>query len=287
MRLPPLYDAKEGKVAKLLRPIYGLKQSGRNWNEELNEFFIGMGFERLKSSSCTYRKGYWLIAVIYVDDIFMFSKKSSLITEAVSMISKRYEIKDLGEIHYAVGVKLDRKRNGALQLTQRAYIESTLKKYMQECRGASTPLDPGIKISKKDCLGTHEEKEEMSRVPYRELVGSLMYLAQSTRPDIAYATSKLSQYNSNPGKAHWHQAKHVLRYLRKTRNLGIIYTPENKRQIQVYCDADWAGDIDDRHSYSGVVVMIGGGHRPLAINEADLPISLHDGSRIRSIVEWS
>ena len=64
MKLPPLHNSEKGKVAKLLRPIYGLKQSGRNWNEELNEFLIKIGFERLKSSSCTYRKGHWLIAYI-------------------------------------------------------------------------------------------------------------------------------------------------------------------------------------------------------------------------------
>lgn len=184
-------------------PIYGLKQSGRNWNEELNESFVEMGFERFKSSSCTYRKGHWLVAVIYIDDIFVFSNESHLITEVIEAISKRYEIKDLGEIQHALGVKLDWKQANSVRLIQRAYIESILKKYnMQECKGVPTPLDPGIKISKKDSSKTLEEKEEMSDVPYRGLIGSLIYLAQYTRPDIAFATSKLSQYNSNPGKLH-------------------------------------------------------------------------------------
>lgn len=226
-------------MVKLLRPIYGLKQSGRNWNEELNESFIEMGFERLKSSSCTYRKGHWLVAVIYVDDIFVFSNESNSITEVIEAISKRYEVKDLGEIQHALGVKLDWRQVNSVRLTQRAYIESILKKYnMQECKGTPTPLDPRIKISKKDSPETLEEKEEMSDVPYRELIGSLMYLAQYTRPDIAFATSKLSQYNSNPGKLHWHQAKHVLRYLSKTRDFGMIYRAGGERKIQVYCDAD-------------------------------------------------
>lgn len=98
----------------------------------------------------------------------------------------------------------------------------------------------------------------MSRIPYRELIGSLMYLSQYTRPDIAFAASKLSQYNSNPGRAHWIQAKHVLRYLNKTKDLGLVYMATGDRRIQVYCDADWAGDQDDRRFYSGVVVMMGG-----------------------------
>jgi len=96
MKLPPLYDAKKGEIAKLLRPIYGLKQSGRNWNEELNEFLIKMDFKRLKLSNCIYRKRYWLILVIYVDDIFIFYKELNSITKTVEIIAKRYEIKDLG-----------------------------------------------------------------------------------------------------------------------------------------------------------------------------------------------
>jgi len=83
-----------------------------------------------------------------------------------------------------------------------------------------------------------------------------MYLSQYTRPDIAFAVSKLS-HNSNPGRIHWHQAKHVLRYLSKTKDLGLVYKTGGEQKIKIYCDADWAGDQDDRHSYSRVVVMIG------------------------------
>lgn len=119
MKLPPLYNAKEDEVAKLLRPIYGLKQSGRKWNEELNEFLTEIGFERLKSSNCTYRKGCWLILMIYVDDIFIFSKELDSITKTVKTIAKKYEIKDLGEIRYTMGVKLDREQPGTVHLTQK------------------------------------------------------------------------------------------------------------------------------------------------------------------------
>lgn len=100
-----------------------------------------------------------------MDDIFIFSKKLDLITKTVETIAKKYEIKDLGEIYYAMGVKMDRKPSGTIHLTQKAYIESILKKYnMQECRPASTSLEPGIKMSKEDCPVTHKEKEEMLRV---------------------------------------------------------------------------------------------------------------------------
>jgi len=106
---------------------------------------------------------------------------------------------------------------------------------MQDCRQASTLLELETKLSKKDCP-THEEKEDMLHVPYRELIGSLMYLSQYTRPNIAFAASKLSQYNSNPGRIHWHQAKHVLRYLSKTKDLGLVYKTGVEQKIKIYCD---------------------------------------------------
>ncbi|XP_046145611.1 secreted RxLR effector protein 161-like [Osmia bicornis bicornis] len=128
---------------------------------------------------------------------------------------------------------------------------------MTECRGAATPLDPGTKVSKRDSPKSEEARKRMSRVPYRNLIGSLMYLALHTRPDLIYAITKLSQFNSDPGEIHWHQAKHVLRYLRKTKGYRLAYVANEKPSIRIYCDADWAGDVDDRHSYSGMAMKIG------------------------------
>ncbi|XP_043262473.1 secreted RxLR effector protein 161-like [Colletes gigas] len=98
----------------------------------------------------------------------------------------------------------------------------------------------------------------MSKVPYREAIGSLMHLALFTRLDILFAVTKLSQYNENPGREHWLQVKHILRYLSKTRSYGLTYKRNNNNDINVYCDADWGNDIDDRHSFSGLIVKIAG-----------------------------
>lgn len=258
MKLPPRCESKEGSVAKLLRPIYGLKQSGRNWNKELDDFLIKQGFRRLKASGCVYISGYWTIVVIYVDDIFVFSRDLASITDLIRCTTKAYEAKDLEEISYALGVKISWNKAGGVCLSQKAYIKSILRQYnMIECRGATTPLEPGMKISKEGCPKTQEEKEKMSEVPYRRLIGSLMYLALHTRPDLIYAVTKLSQYNTDPGEAHWHQAKHVLRYLNKTKDYELTYERNEESRIKIYCDADWASDIDDRHSFSGMVMKLG------------------------------
>ncbi|KAK2577746.1 hypothetical protein KPH14_012773, partial [Odynerus spinipes] len=258
MRPPPLYKTDEGNVLRLLRPIYGLKQSGRNWNEEIDNFLASQGFKRLKTSNCVYKRDDWTIVVVYVDDLFLFAPDLKLIESAVRHITSRYEAKDLGEINQALGIKVERKGNGDIRLSQKKYIEELLKRFgMVDCRKAATPLDPSIRLSKEDAPTNERERFSMRNVPYRELIGGLMFLAQSTRPDVLYAVIKLSQYNSNPGKRHWDQAKHILRYLNGTRDYSITYRACNKPRIEVYCDADWAGDLDDRHSYSGMVLLIG------------------------------
>ncbi|XP_046143262.1 secreted RxLR effector protein 161-like [Osmia bicornis bicornis] len=125
---------------------------------------------------------------------------------------------------------------------------------MQECRGAATPLEPGLKLSK---IMPSDQLDEKRKTAYRELIGSLMYIALRSRPDILFAVTKLSQFNSCPSETHWIQAKHVLRYLSRTVDYVIRYNTNEKPEIRIFCDADWAGDQDDRHSFTGMVVMIG------------------------------
>nr|XP_034194668.1 uncharacterized protein LOC117610925 [Osmia lignaria] len=203
---PPLYEVKEGTVVRLLCPIYGLKQSGRSWNQELNDFLTD-----LKS-----------------------------VTDTVRHITERYEAKDLGEISQALEVKVERNSVGDMRLSQRLCTEAILKKYnMIDCRRASTPLDPGLRVSKRDAPTVREERALMKSVLYRELIGALMFLALYTRPDILFAVTKLSQYNSNPGKQHWLQVKHILRYLSATKDYGIVYKTGVSPKIGMHCDADW------------------------------------------------
>lgn len=104
---------------------------------------------------------------------------------------------------------------------------------------------------------TEEEVAEIKDVAYQSLIGTLMYLAVSTRPDIAHTVSVLSQYNVNPGKTHWTSAKRVLSYLQGTRNLGLCFR-KTKNNLVGYVDSDWAGDVDDRISYTGYVFKLPG-----------------------------
>ncbi|GBM31933.1 Retrovirus-related Pol polyprotein from transposon TNT 1-94 [Araneus ventricosus] len=116
---------------------------------------------------------------------------------------------------------------------------------MQDAKTVKTPLDPSVKLTKEMCPKTEAEKDEMSLYPYRSLIGSLMYLAIYTRPDICHTVRHLSQFNENPGMPHWTAAERVLKYLKGTKNRGLTFRP-TKRPLVGFADADWASDIIDR-----------------------------------------
>lgn len=164
-------------------------------------------------------------------------------------------MKDIGEAHYILGMKITRDRlNGKLWMDQELYINNVLKKFnMSDCKPVSTPVDVNQKISKELCPQTEEEIDEMKKIPYQEAIGSLMFAAQISRPDISYAVGALARYNNNPGKAHWQAVKRVMRYLKGTINYKLQFTRDSKDYIEGFSDADWAGDVDDRKSTSGYI----------------------------------
>ncbi|XP_041564465.1 secreted RxLR effector protein 161-like [Drosophila elegans] len=128
---------------------------------------------------------------------------------------------------------------------------------MENCKPVNTPINTNEKLSTEMCPKTENEKEEVSSVPYQSLIGALMWLAVSTRPDIAFAVSALSQYNTNFGKQHWIAAKRVLRYLKGTQDYCLVYKRSGKDLVG-YADADWAANIDDRRSFSGFAFKFAG-----------------------------
>lgn len=257
MRIPSMNEKEEEKIVRLLRPIYGLKQSGRNWNTILDAYLERKGFNRLKTSNCVYKRDQFTYLVTYVDDIAIFSKDAKNIDDIVKAIEEDFEARDLGELSYFLGVRITRRNNAVIELDQEAYINDLLKRFgMEECRSAATPMEPGITLSKDDAPKIETEMKEMKLRPYRELIGALNYLAQCTRPDLALVISKLSQFCSNPGERHWIEAKRVLRYLSGTKRFALTYK-NSRPDLTIWSDADWGSDLDDRKSFSGTVITMG------------------------------
>jgi len=123
---------------------------------------------------------------------------------------------------------------------------------MEKCNSTKNPADPSLPLSLSMCPQTEAEKQEMRSIPYRSLVGCLIYLSNTTRPDICYIVNRLARFLSNPGKQHWQAAKKVLRYLKGTHDLGLVY--RGKYTLSGYADASWADNVDNRRSTAGFMV---------------------------------
>lgn len=159
-----------------------------------------------------------------------------------------------------MGIKINRNKEfGTISINQERHINEMMERFgLSECKPAKTPIDVNQKISSEMSPKTEEETEEMSKIPYRECIGSLLFAAQISRPDISYAVNLLSRFCEKPGKGHWIAAKRVLRYLKGSKSFELIYGQTNN-DLTGYCDADWAGDIDNRKSTTGYLFTLNGG----------------------------
>lgn len=254
------HELYEGKVCLLQKALYGLKQSGRQWYKKLDEKLKQLNLSPLKSDPCIYmlkQGGKVILVAIYVDDLIIATNNEEKWIELKSELSKSFEMKDLGQLNFCLGIEFRQDPiTKEITMSQRKYIQNILKKFnMENSKPVTTPLNSSIKLSKEMCPKTETEKAEAEKLPYQNLVGSLMYLAVSTRPDIAHAVSVLSQYNTNYGKEHWVAAKRVLRYLRSTESIGLHYKKSDQK-LTGFADADWGANLDDRRSYTGYIFKL-------------------------------
>lgn len=192
-----------------------------------------------------------LYVFVYVDDMLITGSNRSEIAALIATLNSRFSLKDLGEVKYFLGIELFRTATG-LHLRQQKYISDLLQKSnMSTAKPVSTPMSPTPKLSLKfgTCLENPSE--------YRATIGSLQYLS-FTRPDIAYAMNKLSQYMHCPTDLHWSAAKRILRYLVGSLSHGIHIRRGTPLALHGFSDADWAGDVDDFVSTNAYVIYLGG-----------------------------
>ena len=255
---------KEHMVCKLKRSIYGLKQASRQWYFKFNEVIMKYGFKENIVDQCIYLKkggSAWILLVLYVDDLLLASTNLSLLTETKNLLSQNFDMKDMGEAHYVIGIEIHRDRTlGILGLSQRSYISNVLHRFLMEnCAPGKAPIVKGDKLRKLEGPHSDTERLTMKEKPYAAVVGSLNYAQTCTRPDLAFVTRYLGRYQSDPGLSHWQAAKKVLRYLQGTKNLMLTYKRTKQLEIVGFSDSDYAGCLDSRKSTSGYIFMLTGG----------------------------
>ncbi|KAL0307499.1 UNVERIFIED_CONTAM: Retrovirus-related Pol polyprotein from transposon TNT 1-94 [Sesamum angustifolium] len=194
------------------------------------------------------------------DDILLIGNDIKMLGDTKSWLSTQFSMKDLGEASYILGVKIFRDRSKRmLGITQNSYVEKVLKRFkMEHSKRGFLLMRHGLKLSKKQSPKTDEELKKMLDIPYASAIGSIKYAAQCTRPDIAYASSVTNRYPASVGEAHWTAVKTILKYLRRTKDVFLVYS-DGELILEGFSDASFQSDDDDAKSQSGFVFKLNGG----------------------------
>ena len=226
---------KEMYSIKLQRSLYGLKQSGRMWYNRLSDYLLNKGYVNNPICPCVFIKkttsGFVIIAV-YVDDLNII-KTDKEIVETTIYLKEEFEMKDLRKTKYCIGLQIEHLQSGIL-VHQSNYTERVLKRFnMDKANPLSTPMVVRTLNVEKDPFRPCEDNEDIvgPEVPYLSAIGALMYLANCTRPDIAFAVNLLARFSSSPTRRHWNGIKHIFRYLQGTIDLGLFYPNESKKGL--------------------------------------------------------
>jgi hypothetical protein len=251
-------------VCRIKKSLYGLRQSLRQWYKKFDSFMVSQNYTRIEYDHSVYFKklnnGIFIVLLLYVDDMILAIKIITEINRLNAHMARTFNMKDLGAARKILGMEIFRdRRNGKIWLSQQKYVEKILLRFgMNDVKLVSIPLASHFKLSSSLCPSTKEENEYMSRIPYANAVGSLMYAMVSTRPDISHAVGVVSRYMENPGKEHWATMKWVLRYLRGTSDYCITYN-SGCELVCGYVDSNFAGDLNKRILTSECLFTLVGG----------------------------
>jgi hypothetical protein len=237
-------------VCKLHKSLYGLKQAPRAWNERFTAFLPTLGFHSSYADPSLFVKisdHSKVYLLLYVDDIIITGDDEALITQVKSALQSEFDMKDLGKLHFFLGLEIKYVYNG-LFVSQHKYAKELLHKAgLDDCHTHLTPCQSGVKLFKD----TGKPLSTSDTAYFRSLVGCLQYLT-FTRPDIAYSVNSVCQFLHSPTEDHLIAAKRILRYVKGSLDVGIHFrkgdATSQSLNLQAYCDVDWAGDPNDRKS---------------------------------------
>ena len=260
--IPNSHANRNMYCVKLTKSLYGLKQSGRMWYNRLKEFLLNKGYSNSDDCPCVFiRKsptGFCIISV-YVDDLNIIGHTKE-IDEAHNHLKTEFEMKDLGKTKFCLGLQLEHLPTGIL-VHQSAYVQKVLQKFnMDKAYPSPTPMVVRSLERDTDPFRPRQEGEEVlgPEYPYLSAIGALMYLANSTRPDIAFAVNLLARHSAAPTMRHWNGVKDIFRYLQGTPDLGLFFKKNQDQSLIGYADAGYLSDPHNARSQTGFVFLHGG-----------------------------
>ncbi|KAJ4769263.1 hypothetical protein LUZ62_053520 [Rhynchospora pubera] len=240
-------------VCKLNKAIYGLKQAPRAWFSKLKNFLLSHQFNCSQANNSLFilHKGNTLIyLLVYVDDILITGNDPSAVHALMQSLDHKFSLKNLGNLNHFLGIQVTY-QSSEMHLSQTRYLSDILKRAnMQHAKSCTTPMQSGKQISKYAGVKLSDPQQ------YRSIVGALQY-ATITRPDLTFAVNKASQFMATPTEDHWQLVKRILRYIQGTLQYGLVLKSAQHLSLHGYCDADWAGDPDDRRSTTGFAIYLG------------------------------
>jgi len=243
---------KENWVWVIQHGLYGMKQSGCIWNITMNKKMLSWGFNRLSCESCVYYRKTdtgTVVCVVHIDDFLSIASNKNENESFKNQMCEVWTISDLGNVRFIIGIAVNWDRpNQAVMLSQTALIDKIIAQFSQRNTSPSSlPMDPGLKLRHANYKNmSKEELDEIKKLPYRLLVGCLLYLSIGTHPDITYSIQQLSQYLDCYSYAHWNTAIHVVRYLSGTWQLKLCLGGTNQISLLGFMDSDWANCLDTR-----------------------------------------
>jgi histone deacetylase 1/2 len=196
--------------------------------------------------------GVTVYVLVYVDDIIVASSAADATKALWKDLEKEFALKDLGDLHYFLGIEVKKVTDGLL-LSQQRYAADIIKRAnMERSKSIETPISTVDKLSIAD--GVKLGPVDATR--YRSMVGALQYLTL-TRSDISFAVNKVCQFLHAPTTVHWKAVKRILRYVQGTLGVGLKIRNSVSTTVSAFSDADWAGCVDDRRSTGGFAVFFG------------------------------
>ena len=265
MEQPHGFVKPGGYACRLKKALYGLKQAPREWYSTLTDYIITMGYRRVDEDHSVYiHQPNGIIIAIYVDDLLLIGPSLSDISLLKIELSHRFQIKDLGPINFYLGMHVTRDRpNSRIYVHQSAYIRRVIDAVdMSDCKSVKTPMETNLLLVMNYYKGKIYKATNREIMAYQMPIGSLLWLACMTRPDIAYSVNRCSRYSINPTPYQGAILKRIIRSLAVTRDLGLCFGSFYEgihTDLIGYTDASYGDCLDTRRSTSAYIFLLNSG----------------------------